>query len=184
MGSLPGRWKAHASKLRDPERLRAAIDPPGYILALMRTVIAASLSLGVMLLAASAASADPRFHGGRVFVRGPGCESETYRASSIVFYCADAGVIVTNIRYSSYGGKAATGTALQHANNCDPFCARGTISTARVTIRLSDVVRCEGTLFYSRAVTRYIGPPPSGQPSTMTVSIRPYAETSCSGVLG
>jgi hypothetical protein len=163
--------------------LKASLGSPRTYDPRMRAAFAASLVLGLMIVPSSA-TADPRFHGGRVYVRGPGCDSETYRASTIIFFCADAGVIVTNIRYRSYGGSVATGTALQHANDCNPFCARGTISTARVTIRLSNVVRCEGTLFYSRAVTRYIGPPPVGEPSAMTVNIRPFYETECSSVLG
>ena len=149
----------------------------------MKTAAAAVLLLGLLILAASA-SADPRFHGGRVYVRGPGCNSETYRASSIIFFCGDAGVYVTNIRYSSYGGRTAVGTAVMHANNCIPFCGQGTFSSARVTIKLAAVVRCEGTLFYSRAYTHYIGPPPSGEPRSSVANIKPFGETECSSVLG
>ncbi len=148
----------------------------------MRGAIAVSLAVGVLILAASA-SADPRFHGGRVFVRGPGCTSATYRPSSIIFACADAGIYVTNIRYRFYGGRTATGTAVLHENNCVPDCAEGRFSVAPVAIRLADVVRCNGTLFYSRAYTRYTGHPPSGERSSLVEDIEPY-EAKCSSILG
>jgi len=149
----------------------------------MKTAVAAVLVLGAVILSSSA-SADPRFHGDRVYVRGPGCNSTTYRASTIIFFCGDAGVWVTNIRYSSYGGRTATGTAVQHAKDCIPDCASGGISAARVTIRLADVVRCDGTLFYSRASTRYIGRPPSAQRASLVATISPFYESSCSSILG
>jgi len=136
-----------------------------------------------LLLVASSSSADPRFHGGRVYVASQGCGGQEYRPRSIVFACGDGGFFATNVRYRYYGGRTAFATAELHGHNCIPNCAESQFHAFPGTVRLADVVRCEGTLYYSRAYTRFAGHNPFGGPLSEVANIEPLQEE-CSTVLG
>jgi len=146
-------------------------------------------SVAVLLFAASV-NADPRFHGGRVYVAS-GCSGRAYRPASIVLACGDGGLFATNIRYRFYGGATAAATVELHTHNCIPNCAESRFHAFPGTITLADVVRCEGTLFYSRARYRFTGGAPYGEQSSGTANIEPLfgengsiGEIHCSTVLG
>lgn len=140
--------------------------------------------------AADSAHADPRFHGGRVYVAS-GCQGQAYRPASIVLACGDGGLFATNIHYRYYGGARAAATVELHAHSCIPNCAQSTFRAFPATILLSDVVRCEGTLFYSRAHYRFTNGSPFGGNSSGVANVAPLfgengsiGEIECSTVLG
>jgi hypothetical protein len=133
------------------------------------------------------AAADPRFHGGRVYVANENCSGRTYRPTSIVLACADGGLVATRIRFRSYGGARALGSAELRVHECIPDCAESrAYRTYTVSLTLRDVVRCEGTLFYSRVTYTFVGPQPPGW-GPPRADIEPFGEDAtpiCSAVLG
>jgi hypothetical protein len=111
---------------------------------------------------------------GRVYVASRGCQGRAYRPTSIVLACGDGGLYVTGLRYSAYGGASAQATGELHAHSCMPNCAESRFQAFAGTITLKDVVRCEGTLYYSRArYTFTSGPPFPGEPASGTAYIQP-----------
>jgi len=153
----------------------------------MRFVLLATVAV---LLLPGPVNADPRFHGGRVYVAS-GCSGRAYRPSSIVLACGDGGLFATNIRYRFYGGATASATVELHSHNCIPNCAESQFHAFPGTITLADVVRCEGTLYYSRARYRFTDGGPYGELSSGSADIEPLfgeggtiGEIHCSTVLG
>ncbi len=142
------------------------------------------------LLSAASVHADPRFHGGRVYVAS-GCGGRAYRPASIVLACGDGGLFATEIRYRFYGGATAAASVELHTHNCIPNCAESRFHAFPGTITLADVVRCDGTLFYSRARYRFSGGAPYGERSSGRANIEPLLGENgstggihCSRVLG
>jgi hypothetical protein len=153
--------------------------------------VAALLACAGMLVGAASASADPRFHGGRVYVAAKACGGKQYRPATIVLACGDGGLFATDIRYRSYGGARAVATAQLHTHSCVPNCAESTFHAFPGTITLADVVRCEGVLYYSRARYRFTDGGPFGEDPSGVADIEPLfgedgsiGEIYCSPVLG
>jgi len=154
--------------------------------------VGSTLALAIVATVALAvsANADPRFHGGRVYVAS-GCQGQAYRPKAIVLACGDGGLFATSIRYRFYGGKTAVATVELHTHSCIPNCAQSRFHAFPGTITLADVVRCEGTLFYSRARYRFTGGAPYGGASSGVADIEPLfgedgsiGEIQCSSILG
>jgi hypothetical protein len=154
--------------------------------------VSGSVAIVALLLLSlpATASADPRFHGGRVYVAS-GCSGKSYRPVSIVLACGDGGLFATNIRYRYYGGATAQATVQLHTHNCIPDCAESQFHAFPGTITLADVVRCEGTLFYSRARYRFTDGGPFGEAAAGIANIEPLfgpegsiGEIACSSILG
>jgi hypothetical protein len=145
------------------------------------------LAVLVVLGAANGASGDPRFHGGRVYVANRACTGRSYRPASIVLACGDAGLYATAIRYRYYGGKKAQAAATLYTHSCIPNCAQSAFHPFPGTITFADVVRCEGTLYYSRARYHFINGAPYGGPASGSARIEPFGENfgrTCGPVLG
>jgi hypothetical protein len=139
------------------------------------------------LLFAGAVKADPRFHGGRVYVANEGCNGREYRPQKIILACGDGGLWATNLVYHTYGGRTATATVTLHAHNCIPNCALSRFHAFPATITLADVVRCEGTLYYSRIRYHFTYGAPYGGLSSGTAYVEPFGEEGehiCSTILG
>jgi hypothetical protein len=75
------------------------------------------------------------------------------RPREIVFACADAGLRVSRLRWSTWGGRVAVGRGVQMANDCLPSCAGGHFVTTPLTLRLYQRRVCPGRsrLYYLRA---------------------------------
>jgi hypothetical protein len=159
----------------------------------MRRLSAAVVCTGFLLLTVTPARGDPRFHGGRVYVAYEACAGQKYRPSRITIACGDGGFFATNIRYRFYGGKRAEGTAELNTHSCVPNCAQSAFHAFPGTVVLVDVVRCEGTLYYSQIRYRFAHAAPYGEPRSGRASIKPLyevledgstSEIHCSSVLG
>jgi hypothetical protein len=149
-------------------------------------VLALLANIGALLVAPSV-NADPRFHGDRVYVAYDACGGQQYRPHKIILACGDGGLWATNIVYHKYGGKTAAATVELHAHNCIPNCAQSQFHAFPGAITLADVVRCEGTLYYSRARYHFTYGAPYGGPPSGTANIEPVGEEGeriCSPVLG
>jgi hypothetical protein len=148
---------------------------------------AAAIALLLQGVAPNSAGADPRFHGGRVYVAWHACTGQRYRPTTIVLACGDAGLWASNIRYKYYGGRTAFATATLQTHSCVPNCAQSSFHSFPGTILLHAVVRCEGVLFYSRATYRFVNGAPYGGPASGPSDIEPFGEEGepiCGPVLG
>lgn len=75
------------------------------------------------------------------------CESAVQRPEEIVLPCADAGIYVDQIKWSTWKRLGAVGTGVFHINDCDPDCADGTMHQAPVRVELSNLERYKGKYF-------------------------------------
>jgi hypothetical protein len=78
----------------------------------------------------------------------------------MVIACGDGSVYAVELLWHSWGSRASKATGLVAANNCKPYCARGTFHTYPATFVLSDPREVHGTRLYSRLSISYGGPRP------------------------
>ena len=79
------------------------------------------------------------------------CETAEYKPESITITCADGGVFVEKIQWSSWSQDGATGTGIYSENLCKPNCADGERVTAPVKLTLSNLTKFKGK-FYLRTI--------------------------------
>ena len=72
------------------------------------------------------------------------CEFPIQRPEQIMLTCADGGMIVTDIKWQSWGANGATGTGTYSQNMCDPSCAEGKRVEVPVKLRLSELFEYKG----------------------------------------
>lgn len=61
----------------------------------------------------------------------------------------DGTLYVGHVQWTSWGGDTATGTGTASYHGCTPNCASAPVSTASVSIRLSNVRICSGRRYYA-----------------------------------
>jgi len=130
---------------------------------LKRPTIAAAVVLALVLVVAAAASTRLP----RLSVCGNG---STLRPDYVLLGCGDGGQFLTIVRWSSWTGRSALGSAVWWQNLCAPNCAAGTFRRERVRITLSRPRPCRkpaATLF-TRMTLR-------GERSRPTVVKIPYS---------
>jgi hypothetical protein len=67
-----------------------------------------------------------------------------YKPHGFVFACADHGLYIKHVRWSSWGSRSARGRGTGYANDCNPDCADGHYHHAAMTISLSSPGTCAG----------------------------------------
>ena len=72
------------------------------------------------------------------------CEFPVQRPEEIMLTCADGGMIVTDITWTTWTSKQALGTGIYSQNMCEPSCAEGTREDVPVTIKLSELFEYKG----------------------------------------
>jgi hypothetical protein len=72
------------------------------------------------------------------------CETALYKPESITITCADGGIFVEKIQWSTWSKEGATGTGIYSENLCEPSCAEGKRVTAPVTLTLSNLTKNKG----------------------------------------
>ena len=72
------------------------------------------------------------------------CEFPVQRPETIMLTCADGGMVVTDIKWQSWGVNGAAGTGIYSQNMCDPSCAEGERVAVPVTVRLGDLFEHKG----------------------------------------
>lgn len=91
------------------------------------------------------------------------CVTFEQKPAEIVLYCADAGQILTEIKWSTWSSQEATGTGISTTNDCEPNCAAGTDVVTNVDIKLiKPVTSAEGRKVFSQIEMQYEKPQPSG----------------------
>jgi hypothetical protein len=67
------------------------------------------------------------------------CETAVYKPKSITITCADGGIFVEKIQWSSWSQKSASGVGIFSENLCEPNCADGKRVIAAVKLTLSNL---------------------------------------------
>jgi hypothetical protein len=89
------------------------------------------------------------------------------RPASITLACADDGVGVENMTWTSWTTSSAAGTGAFWENQCEPSCADGKIATYPVTVALSAVeTTSQGPWFSRLTVTWEANRPPNATPDS------------------
>ena len=122
------------------------------------TLFTAAVAVAAVAIPTTAASAQNTNL--RVFVSN--CEKQVYKPKSITVFCADAGVVITKVKYSSYGAKKATGTGTAAVNLCEPNCAAGKTKNFKVKFTLSKVTQCGDSYQFRKLQFSYVGAKPKG----------------------
>ena len=79
------------------------------------------------------------------------CETAVYKPESITITCADGGIFVEKIRWSTWNKDGATGLGIYSENLCEPNCAEGKRFTAPVNITLSNLTK-QNDKYYLRTL--------------------------------
>src|SRR3954470_5947593 len=114
-------------------------------------------SILLLVAAAVALTAQPpsvgRAQSGDQVLATQSCSSGRPRPTRIVFACADFGLYVDHLRWSSWGGRVAVGRGIYHFNDCDPACVSGHFHMLGATLHLFTRRTCPDRthLYYQRA---------------------------------
>ena len=75
------------------------------------------------------------------------CELEEHKPELIFLTCADGGLYVEKIKWSTWTKDGATGSGIFSENLCEPSCAEGQRVEALVNLRLSNLTGQNGKYF-------------------------------------
>jgi hypothetical protein len=90
-------------------------------------------------------------------------EDALVRPKSITIACADGGIGVKDLVWTSWTQSAAQGRGIVYENNCIPYCAAGTFSFTPATVTLSTPTQTTAGLFFSKMTVFYEKPGPDGR---------------------
>lgn len=142
----------------------------------MRKPLSAVLAVAaVAAVAVPASTASAQNDNLRVFVSN--CEKQVYKPKTITAFCADAGVIINKVKYSSYGSKTAKGTGVAAVNLCEPNCAAGKTKNFKVRFTLSRVTQCGDSYQFRKLHFTYTGAKPKGNRTMNTTYVCADAPT-------
>jgi hypothetical protein len=79
------------------------------------------------------------------------CELEDHKPELIFLTCADGGLYVEKIKWSTWSKEGATGIGIFSENLCEPSCAEGQRVEAEVNLRLTNLTEQNGK-FYLRTL--------------------------------
>lgn len=72
------------------------------------------------------------------------CGTQDYKPTTIVKFCADAGVAISAIEWNSWSSAGAMGVGIYQINDCQPTCVAGKEHYAEVTLTLSKMKTIHG----------------------------------------
>jgi len=75
------------------------------------------------------------------------CEIETHKPELIFLTCADGGLYVEKIKWSTWTKDGATGSGIFSENLCEPSCAEGQRVEAPVNVVLSNLTEQNGKYY-------------------------------------
>jgi hypothetical protein len=75
------------------------------------------------------------------------CETAVHKPESITLTCADGGIFVEKIQWSTWGQEGARGIGIYSENLCEPSCADGKRVTAPVNLTLSNLTEQIGKYY-------------------------------------
>jgi hypothetical protein len=75
------------------------------------------------------------------------CEIPAHKPEGILITCADGGIYVEKIKWSTWSQEGATGLGIYSENLCEPNCAEGKRVTAPVNLTLSNLTAQNGKYY-------------------------------------
>ncbi len=75
------------------------------------------------------------------------CEIETHKPELIFFTCADGGLYVEKIKWSTWSKEGATGSGVFSENLCEPSCTEGQRLEAPVNLLLTNLTEQNGKYY-------------------------------------
>jgi hypothetical protein len=75
------------------------------------------------------------------------CEYPEHKPTTITITCADGGISVNKIKWSTWDKSGAAGTGIFNENLCEPSCVEGKEVSAPVNIKLSDLTPRKGKYY-------------------------------------
>ena len=75
------------------------------------------------------------------------CETAEHKPESITITCADGGIFVEKIQWSTWSKEGATGMGIYSENLCEPNCAEGEWVNAPVKLTLSNLTEFKGKIY-------------------------------------
>jgi hypothetical protein len=72
------------------------------------------------------------------------CDRDQYKPRKVVLACADAGIWLSHLRWSSWNRARARASGTYNENLCQPDCADGRVVAAPVKVTLSRPRSCPG----------------------------------------
>src|SRR4051812_24203986 len=105
--------------------------------------------------------------GNRVLLVG-NCAKPEFKPASVILACGDASLGATNVVWSSWGKKSASGAGTGQLNDCKPNCAQGKTKTAPMSLRASKPQTCSNgkRVFSKLAYTWTSGAPVGNAPDS------------------
>lgn len=90
------------------------------------------------------------------------CGSGAYKPARVVVTCANAGVVATEVHWSSWTTTRAVGTSVVQVNTCKPSCAAVSAKPYPGELVLSDPVSTSHGPRFSQLTIAWTGSPPQG----------------------
>ena len=129
---------------------------------IMKSAVLTGIAAGALALAACSSA------GGQAAPTSPPAPSPVVydcaghpqaRPASITLACADAGIVLTRITWSSWSANGARGTGQLSVNDCQPTCAAGKFVSTPTSITLSRPRTGSGTPYFTHlATSASVGP--------------------------
>jgi hypothetical protein len=123
---------------------------------LSRLIIIAAIAL-IATAAAQASSRGPFLNN---------CGKLVMHPKTFTIACGDGNYLVKSLKWSSWGGRAATARGKASVNTCKPTCAAGTFRSYAVKVTASRRTTCGRHREYMRLTVRYLAAHPKGIPIT------------------
>jgi len=76
------------------------------------------------------------------------CIKPSVEPKSITIACADAGFVLDDLTWSSWGEDEASGEGTAAVNDCDPSCGEGEVGHFASEVTLSKISDCDGKPTY------------------------------------
>ena len=124
-----------------------AMKKPHNSRATAAVAIAAAAALGTTLALNTIAPSSQPIPSDPAHIYTWDCEYPERKPITITFTCADGGISVNKIKWSTWDKSGATGTGTFNENLCEPSCVEGKEVSAPVNIKLSDLTPRKGKYY-------------------------------------
>lgn len=115
-----------------------------------------ALAIGVVAPTTGALGASAPSH-----VKISNCGAALTRPKTVTLTCADAGIVLTKLKWSSFGGATAKASGKIDVNTCEPDCAAGAAKSYRVKVSASRPRSCKhGLAVYGRVAVTFTAAKP------------------------
>lgn len=90
------------------------------------------------------------------------CVRASSRPRALTLTCGDGNTVLTELRWSSFGGASARARGTLEMNTCSPNCARGNVVSYPVAVRANAPRTCKaGLRVYNKLTLQFIGRAPT-----------------------